>query len=176
MISTIALIFTMTLFQMQTYIYKAGESGSGNWYVVDDGVMGGLSQGQIQVSDGILVFSGNVSLDNNGGFSSIRYACSPGTIKSEHSSFILRIKGDGQKYQFRSKSSQRNYESYIYEFETSGEWQSIEVPFNKMYPGFRGRKLNMPNYNGDQLGEIGFLIADKQEGQFELQIESVSLK
>ena len=69
-----------------------------------------------------------------------------------------------------------NYESYIYEFETSGEWQSIEVPFNKMYPGFRGRRLNMPNYNGDQLGEIGFLIADKQEGQFELQIESVSLK
>jgi hypothetical protein len=41
--------------------------------VVNDGVMGGLSQGTIEMTQNdSLLFKGNISLQNNGGFSSFR--------------------------------------------------------------------------------------------------------
>ena len=44
------------------------------WYVVDDGVMGGRSKGKLKIENGDTgVFSGKISLENYGGFSSIRY-------------------------------------------------------------------------------------------------------
>lgn len=43
------------------------------WYIVDDVVMGGRSSGTFTLNeDGHGVFAGNVSLENNGGFSSVR--------------------------------------------------------------------------------------------------------
>ncbi len=50
-----------------------GEHNSLRWQVVNDGVMGGLSRGSVKVTEGhTLLFAGETSLRNNGGFSSIR--------------------------------------------------------------------------------------------------------
>ena len=70
-----------------------------NWYIVDDGVMGGLSQGSITLSDeGYALFSGTISLDNYGGFSSVRYR--PQNIDaSKYSKIAIKVKGDQKKYQ-----------------------------------------------------------------------------
>ena len=146
------------------------------WYIVDDVVMGGRSAGSLRINDeGIGVFSGTVSLENNGGFSSVRYVPDFDTEKAI-SQFVLRIKGDGKKYQFRAKSSRYNRHSYIAEFETNGEWQTIVLDSDDMYPAFRGRKLRMSNYDGNQLAEVAFLIGNKKPESFELQIESISVR
>lgn len=147
-----------------------------NWRVVDDGVMGGLSQGKLKVDDdGHGVYSGTVSTKNNGGFSSLRYRFSTMEV-SKNQSIVLRIKGDGKKYQFRVKDKLNQYHSYIYNFQTSGEWQTLEIPLAKMYPSFRGRKLNIPNFEHSQIEEIAFLIGNKKAESFELKIDKIEVE
>lgn len=152
------------------------DKSTANWLVVDDGVMGGLSKGKLTVNDdGYGVFAGHVSLDNNGGFSSLRYQFKAITLEGENT-IILRIKGDGKQYQFRVKDKLNQYHSYIYEFQTSGEWQTVKIPFKEMYPSFRGRRLTIPNFNHTQIEEIAFLISNKKEETFEIMIDKISLQ
>ena len=152
------------------------ESNIHNWKIVDDVVMGGRSDGNFKINDtGYGEFSGYVSLKNNGGFSSVRYNFN--TVSSSNfKSFQLRIKGDGNPFQFRVKSSNRQRFSYIYTFNTSGDWETISIPFNKMEPAFRGYKLDQPNFDGVQMEEIAFLIGNKKEQSFKLFIDSIILE
>ncbi len=147
-----------------------------NWRVVDDGVMGGRSQGSFRLNEnGNGVFSGIVSLENNGGFSSVRYQIEPMKLSS-HTKFVIKLLGDGKNYQFRARSGFRERYSYIGEFKTTGEWQTIEIPFEKMYPAFRGYKLDLSNYSGDKLVEVAFLIGNKKAENFQLEIKSLAVE
>jgi hypothetical protein len=56
-------------------------------------------------------------------------------------------------------------------FLTSGEWQEIKIPLKEMYPSFRGRRLNQPNFSTHYMEEIAFLIGNKKEENFELLID-----
>lgn len=152
------------------------DSSLGNWRIIDDVVMGGHSDGNFKINKtGHGEFSGDVSLENNGGFSSVRYNFK--TVNaSGYESFQIRLKGDGKNYQFRVKSNDNQRYSYIYEFETTGEWETISISFNKMKPAFRGRQLNQPNYDGNQMEEIAFLIGNKKEQSFKLEVDKIELK
>lgn len=147
-----------------------------NWQVVDDVVMGGVSSGKFNLNEeGYGNFFGNVSLENNGGFSSLQYKFQSVNVNS-FSKVVLKLKGDGKDYQFRIKDKQENYYSYIYKFSTNKEWQTIEIPFSKMYPAFRGRKLNMENFNSNEISQVAFLIANKKNENFQLLIKGIYLK
>ena len=165
----------ITIQQMTLFDFNF-ESNIRNWKIVDDVVMGGRSDGNFKINDtGYGEFSGYVSLKNNGGFSSVRYNFN--TVSSSNfKSFQLRIKGDGNPFQFRVKSSNRQRFSYIYTFNTSGDWETISIPFNKMEPAFRGYKLDQPNFDGLQMEEIVFLIGNKKEQSFKLFIDSIILE
>jgi hypothetical protein len=63
----------------------------------------------------------------------------------------------------------------VYEFKTTGEWQEIEIPFSEMYPRFRGYRLDIPNYQGESLTEIAFLIGNKVRETFQLEIDYINL-
>lgn len=147
-----------------------------NWKVVDDVVMGGRSSGHFGINEeGHAVFQGNVSLENNGGFSSVRYTFDMKKIDN-YSKINIVLKGDGKQFQFRVKSNKNDRHSYIYSFETSGEWQMISVPMSEMVPRFRGRKLDMPNYEGKILEEVAILIANKKAEAFSLTIDKIILE
>ena len=147
-----------------------------NWIVIDDVVMGGKSSGSFKLnSDGYGVFLGDISLENNGGFSSVRYRFEKILI-NKSTKISIRIKGDGKKYQFRIKSNSGDYYSYISSFSTTGEWQEIEIPLKDMYPSFRGRKLDQPNFSNDAIEEITFLIGNKNKEKFQLLIDKIELK
>ena len=146
------------------------------WYIVDDVVMGGKSSGSFEMSpEGHGIFSGNVSLDNYGGFSSLRYQFDRKPIEG-FTKVLLKIKGDEKKYQFRIKSNSRDYYSYITTFKTNGDWQEVELPLASMIPSFRGRKLNKPNFSSDSIEEIAILIGNKKEEEFRLIIDKIELK
>ena len=160
---------------MLIFDFKPG-SDLKNWYVVDDGVMGGLSAGNLQVNEeGHAVFWGYVSLENNGGFSSIRHRFSPKSVEG-FEKVVIRLKGDGKKYQFRVKTSRYDRHSYIAYFQTSGEWETIEIPLGDMYPSFRGWELNMPNFPGETMEELAFLVGNKKAEEFKLEIDSIGLE
>lgn len=154
----------------------SNDSDLTNWAVVDDTVMGGRSNGNFKLNEaGHAVFQGKVSLDNNGGFSSVRYRFSQKNVAG-HTKMILRLRGDRKSYQFRVKSDKYNRHSYIYHFETTGDWQTIEILLNDMAPHFRGRHLGIPNYPGKVLEEIAFLISNKKAETFKLEIDRITLK
>ncbi len=147
-----------------------------NWVVVEDRVMGGRSNADISLTEtGHAKFSGNVSLENNGGFASVRYRLNVDGIK-KFSKAVIRLKGDGKNYQFRLKNKLNDRHSYIQEFSTNGEWQEIELDLAKMYPGFRGRILDIPNWDHDTIQEITFLIGNKKNEEFSLLIDYIRLK
>jgi NADH dehydrogenase [ubiquinone] 1 alpha subcomplex assembly factor 1 len=177
MLYTLILFTFMNMFQSPNVIFKF-ESGSSTkgWQIVDDRVMGGRSQGNFSVnSEGFGVFEGYVTTENNGGFSSLRYNFDG--IKTAGFEFIvLRIKGDGKSYQFRLKSSDNQRQSYIYTFSTTGLEQDIIISLKDFYPSFRGRILDMPNFDADQIEQIAFLIGNKTKELFSLKIKSISLK
>lgn len=146
------------------------------WRIVDDVVMGGNSSGTFRLNeDGHGMFSGDISLENNGGFSSVRYRF-PRKDIGYHSKVVLRVKGDGKNYQFRVKDKSDRYYSYVTSFATSGEWEEIEIDLEKMYPSFRGRRLNQSNFSSSFIEEIVFLIGNKKKESFRLLIDSISLK
>jgi len=146
------------------------------WMIVDDVVMGGRSNGHFEISEeGYGIFSGDVSLENNGGFSSVRYYS--GTLKVDtYKHAIIKLKGDGKSYQFRIKSDDYERYSYVYEFQTSGDWETIEIPLSDMEPRFRGRKLNIPNYPGETVEEIAILIGNKRNESFRMEIDYIEMR
>lgn len=174
---TILSIVTMLLSVTNEIIFDFNKScDMGSWMIVDDGVMGGLSQGTMKLNDqGHGVFSGFVTTENNGGFSSVRYNFEKMNV-SGFTYVVLRLKGDGKNYQFRIKQNRYDRASYINTFETSGEWETIRIPLKDFFPSFRGYKLDRPNFDGSYMEEIAFLIANKQKENFKLEIDSISLK
>jgi len=145
------------------------------WQVVNDSVMGGQSVGSILFQDGKAVFSGEVSLKNYGGFTSIRKSFSPQKINLFTTAFI-HLKGDGKNYQFRVKANAGDWHSYKYEFSTSGKWEIITIPLNHMIPTYRGNTPDLPNFEPGNLSQIGFLIANKKAEKFELRIGEIWLE
>ncbi len=146
------------------------------WTVVNDGVMGGRSQSTLRLDEaGNGVFAGRVSLENNGGFASVRLDC--GTISVGKAKYLtLRVKGDGNRYQFRVRARKNDYYAYIHYFQTSGKWEEISLPLEDFYPNFRGRRLNLPNFSSNTLEEVGILIGNGRREGFQLLIDSISLR
>jgi NADH dehydrogenase [ubiquinone] 1 alpha subcomplex assembly factor 1 len=146
------------------------------WRIVNDVVMGGRSSSNFDVTaEGHGRFSGTVSLENNGGFCSVRYDFPPIPVRKENH-LVFKIKGDGKDYQMRIKDKTGRYYSYIKTFQTSGQWETVKITLNEMYPSFRGRILDGPNFNHDQIEEIVILIGNKKPEQFELLIDRIGLE
>ena len=170
----ILLLFAAAPESQLIFDFNNAEQLSG-WYVVDDVVMGGRSQGDLYINEaGHGVFSGKVSLENNGGFSSVRYNFNEKDV-SGFDKVTIRLKGDGKCYQFRVKSTAGDRHSYIAYFDTNRDWQTIEIPLSDLYPSWRGMKLSMPDYPGETMTELAFLIANKKSETFRLEIDKITL-
>ena len=145
--------------------------------VVNDGVMGGLSQGTIEMTQNdSLLFKGNISLQNNGGFSSFRIGGKLWDLSAWKGVEIL-VKGDGRTYGLRATTDEtflRSSVSFTADFKTvKDEWVKLQIPFSKMKASWRGRKLDR-NFDPAQIKGLGIILADKTAGKFALEIKSIS--
>ncbi len=174
---TFLLITFITISYSNSSIFDFNKSSNmSNWMIIDDGVMGGLSQGNMKLNDeGHGEFSGFVTTENNGGFSSVRYNFDKKNV-SDFKHVVLKIKGDGKEYQFRIKKSRYDRATYISTFKTTGEWETIKIPLMEFYPSFRGYKLNRPNFDVSSMEEIAILIANNRNENFSLIIDKISLE
>lgn len=115
------------------------------WGAVDDVVMGGVSQSNISLAANYAVFSGNVSIENSGGFASVRTRnFSPSLNLSNYHGIELRVKGDGQRYKFFVRTEDKwDGIGYAHSFDTIvDEWLTIQVPFRDLVPIFRAKTVN----------------------------------
>jgi len=145
-----------------------------NWLIVNDGVMGGVSQSNLVLTpDRTALFRGNVSLENNGGFASVRTYPADYDL-ADYEGLILHVKGDGHRYKLRLRTN-NNLAGIAYQadFQTRPEtWLRIRIPFEQFVPVYRGFAVpNPPELDRAEIGQIGFMISDKQAGPFQLEID-----
>ncbi len=147
-----------------------------NWVIVNDTVMGGRSQATVEAQADMLIFSGDLSLQNNGGFASTRRVYN-GVTWDSHKPFEIKLLGDGRNYQFRFRTN-RNVDgvAYVANFKTEkNQTQTMRFKLSEFTPQFRGRlvrsaeKLDFAN-----IAQMGFMLADKREGGFMLKVLSIS--
>ncbi|WP_286299727.1 CIA30 family protein [Vibrio apostichopi] len=148
-----------------------------NWTAINDNVMGGISTGGLIYGDGMSQFSGDLSLENNGGFSSINRSVE--SLRSEVDSVELTFVGDGRTYQLRFTTWKDGYRTnYKHSFETiEGEQLKNVFQLNDFQAVFRGLLLSgAQRLEAQDIKQIGFLIADKQPLPFELNLIQVQFK
>lgn len=146
-----------------------------DWAVVNDTVMGGISKGTFtRTPEGTLLFSGQLSLENNGGFASIRNRPRPLNL-ARSSSIELRVKGDGRTYYLDLRSaSQRMGGSFRAQLPTlENKWQTLTIPISDFKFQSFGRARPSVRMNPSTISSIGFTLSDKNPGVFELEIDYV---
>lgn len=143
---------------------------------IDDRVMGGISSSSMSFTEnGVASFHGTVSLENNGGFASVRAPLNCPDL-TEASALQLRVKGDGNCYKLRLFNS-ATFDSIAYEQAfrpIKGIWQEVSLPFASLMPVWRGSIVaNSPKFQRDQVCSLGLMISEQQSGDFELLIDWV---
>ena len=140
------------------------------WIVVNDNVMGGRSEGGYSFRKNRLIFSGNTNT-NGGGFSSIR--TNPTNFYlGDRTGLHIRFKGDGRTYKLGVRIEGKSV-SYRSNFTSGNGWQEVRVPFNEMDVSWRGRPLSKEEHPliKSKIRSIEFMIYDKQDGPFKLQVD-----
>ena len=175
-LQTISMTASPTPYDTTITLFNFSKGGNiKNWRIVNDDVMGGISTSSFKLNKaGHGVFQGNVSTENNGGFASVRYIMDEMNIK-ESTTIRIKVKGDGKNYQFRIKNKTSDYFSYITTFSTNGEWQVIDLKLKDFYASFRGRKLEIPNFDKGEIGQAAVLIANGENEAFKLEIDLIEV-
>lgn len=161
-------LFASSAIALNTFEYKAAQN---NWLIINDGVMGGVSSSTASTKNGVLEFAGRVRLDNNGGFASVRSNSGQYNL-GNFSSFTLRLRGDGKRYGFQVGS--RNARNVLYRFEFNtvvGKWLEVSVPFSALQPTRFGQVLSSPVFDPSNIEHFGFIIANKRNEDFKLELD-----
>jgi len=159
-----------TVFDFRT---AAGTTG---WQVVNDDVMGGVSSSRFVLTNGVARFSGAVSLQNNGGFASVRSLTVPQNL-GRCQAFVLRVRGDGKHYRltiFTRSATTNAREPYHYQgkFEAAGGEQEIRLPLAAFSASLRGRQVAAPPLDPRLIVALGLQISDRQPGPFVIDLRA----
>lgn len=108
------------------------------WVLVADTVMGGVSSGRMVREDvagrNALRLTGDVRLDNNGGFLQIALDLAQDGEAVDASAFTgiaLSVRGNGERYNvhLRTTAVVRPWQSYRASFDALPEWRTVTLPF-----------------------------------------------
>lgn len=148
------------------------------WTTVNDPVMGGLSTSRVTFANGGLMFSGTISLENNGGFASARSPRDPGIGQraAGATSLRMRAEGDGKTYLMKVGVAGQPW-SYVQRFATeAAAWRIYELPvadFQAVGMRLEPEPDAPQTLDPSSINQIAFYILDKQQGPFELSISAV---
>ena len=143
------------------------------WEAVNDGVMGGVSDGRFRITERqTMEFYGTLSLENNGGFASVRSR--PRTLGLQTGdTLVARVRGDGREYQLNLYTSERMRAfSYRAPAETRpGEWIEVRIPLDQFEATSFGRVIRRAGpVDPGSVTSIGVLLAEKTPGPFALEV------
>ena len=143
------------------------------WQAVNDGVMGGVSDGRFRITERqTLEFYGTLSLENNGGFTSVRSRPRALGLQTGDT-LVARVRGDGREYQLNLYASERMRAfSYRAPLPTrTGEWIEVAIPLDRFEATSFGRVLRgAAPVDPGSVTSVGFLLAEKTPGPFALEV------
>jgi monofunctional biosynthetic peptidoglycan transglycosylase len=173
------LIPFLLAFPANQYTIEFGKAAgrTSNWVILSDNVMGGVSEAAMEYGNTAVIIKGYVSLQNRGGFVSIK----SGWGKMNLAGFkIVKItfRSTSQVYAFTLENSRRWYEpAYKLEF-SAGKANTWETVYLKL-DDFKEERIGVPTGNKvngailESITRIGIVTNEKREGPFQLEIESV---
>jgi NADH dehydrogenase [ubiquinone] 1 alpha subcomplex assembly factor 1 len=146
-----------------------------SWLAIGDRVMGGRSSGRLSFAGGVAAFEGRVSLENGGGFASVRSP--PGLYDlGGFSGIALRVWGDGRAYKLNLRI-EAGFDGLAYQarFPTpDGRWTSVALAFEVFLPVLRGRRVEAEPLDPRRITTFGLVVADRQQGAFRLEVACIA--
>lgn len=168
-----ALAATPTSNEARTVADFTSDDSAAAWLSVNDNVMGGVSSGGFQITEkGTLLFTGNISLENRGGFASIRTR--PTALGLEgYSVMAVRVKGDGRTYYLDLRTSGNAAGSYRAPLETVNDtWREFRIPLETFeFAAFGRRIASAQRLEAGNIQSVGFTLADSQSGPFRMEVD-----
>ena len=146
------------------------------WVVINDGVMGGISAGRMVGTENGLSFEGELSLENNGGFASVRSRPTKVNLKAGDS-VAARVRGDGREYTLNlyvPRDSGRYSLRQTFKTKKS-EWIEVSFPVDRFVATWRGRVFPKQKLDPSTVNSVGFLLGDKKAGPFKLEVEWIKV-
>lgn len=156
----------------------AGTDAAKEWQTINDGVMGGVSEGKFKITDKkTLEFYGTLSLENKGGFASVRSkARKLGLAKGDV--LVARVRGDGREYSMNLHVPRPLVAfSYRATVQTKkDEWIEVKLPLDKFVATSFGRPVRDAGpVDPQEVNGLGFLLGDKKAGPFKLEVEWIKV-
>lgn len=148
------------------------------WHAIDDRVMGGLSRSRMRHDPkGHAVFEGEVSLERNGGFASVRSSPGERGLAAAETCWI-EVRGGTREYKL-SLITDDEFDSVNHQVSfapTGTGWQILRLPLAAFRASFRGRDVpGAPPLDPARIRQVGLMIAARQAGPFALDIKRISL-
>ena len=147
------------------------------WRTLNDGVMGGVSEGSIEWTDSSMVWTGQTRLENNGGFASVR---EPWGHRNLHNleQINIRCRGKGGPLKLTLETSQRWWMPYAYaSFQPTDEWQNLVLDakeFSWSQAQLGDLTSVSPRRDLSDVLRLGFMKYDGTAQAFELEVASMS--
>ena len=163
----------------QTLFDFTGADPAKEWQNVNDGVMGGVSEGKFKITDTkTMEFLGTLSLANNGGFASVRTKAKKlGLEKGD--TLVAKVKGDGREYHMNlSVPTFQIAYNYRAVFQTKkDEWIEVKLPLDKFEATSFGQVVkNAGQVKPTSVNGLGFMLSDKKAGPFKMEVESIKVE
>jgi len=139
-------------------------------WIVNDGVMGGVSQSSLRQDVDGMFFEGLVSLENNGGFASMR-----SSVRFPQGTQLIELiaKGDGKRYKLVLRTELAPRVTYVADFIALPTWQTYRFNLSQFKSTFRGRDVNAPTLSFSDVIDFGILISNTQAGSFAIQLKTL---
>lgn len=139
-------------------------------WIVNDGVMGGVSQSSLRQDEDGMFFEGMVSLENNGGFASMR-----SSVRFPQGTQLIELlaKGDGKRYKLVLRTELAPRVTYVADFIALPTWQTYRFNLSQFKSTFRGRDVDAPALSFSDVIDFGILISNNQAGSFAIQLKTL---
>jgi len=153
----------------------AGDDG--DWVIVNDGVMGGRSNGVVEFADSTMRFTGTV-VTQGGGFTSVRYQLN-GTELAGTQRIEMRVRSDRRTYGLTFEDASQlggRFVSHRADLATDGPpdadgWQIVTMAYDELRPSIFGQPVDASSFDPDQAREIGIIIDDGTDGDFAIDVD-----
>ena len=174
---TLLTVFISTTVMAQTiFLEDFSDSPSKRWEFITDQVMGGVSSGNLTFMNengaNFARMTGNVSLENNGGFIQFRRKVTSHFDKSKQG-LELKLRGNKQQYfvHIRTTGTFLPWQYYHAPFSSNSDWTIVRMPFSmfERSSGFLSKKITAKN-----IRSIG-IVAYGKKHEVQLDVEKISI-
>jgi hypothetical protein len=146
------------------------------WAPIDDVVMGGVSRSRLERTPSGAAFTGVVSLDNGGGFASVRSRAERWPSAGA-AALVLVARGDGKRYKLTARTD-AGFDGVQYQCAFDAhvpaqpqEWPEFVLPVPAFVASVRGRRVpGAPPLDPAAIRQFGLMISEKQAGPFRLEV------